>query len=159
MTQRKYHKKYIYLALVIGIMLFIFVQSALPADLSDKESGLIVVFLTDLLKQDEELITFVVRKCAHFTEYSVLGLSLMLTVYSWHQDVNSGKYKNGPASAWIYGVLYAISDEIHQAFVPGRSCEIRDVFIDGAGVFWGVCLVCLYLKEDSPLLFRRKKVK
>jgi VanZ family protein len=29
--------------------------------------------------------------------------------------------------------LYALSDEIHQSFVPGRACRILDVVIDTSG--------------------------
>lgn len=43
---------------------------------------------------------------------------------------------------WRYaltaGILYAASDELHQYFVPGRACQLRDVVIDGLGVLIGV---------------------
>ena len=32
---------------------------------------------------------------------------------------------------------FLISDEVHQIYVPGRSCELRDVFIDTSGGFFG----------------------
>ena len=35
-------------------------------------------------------------------------------------------------------VLFAISDEIHQFFVPGRGCEVTDMIIDSIGGFIGV---------------------
>ena len=38
-------------------------------------------------------------------------------------------------------ILYAISDEIHQYFVPGRSAEIRDVLIDVLGANIGILLI------------------
>ena len=42
--------------------------------------------------------------------------------------------------AWVVGTLYAASDEIHQLFVPGRSGQLRDVFLDSAGVAAGILL-------------------
>lgn len=40
--------------------------------------------------------------------------------------------------ALLICILYAISDEIHQIFVPGRSGEIRDVVIDSSGSSTGI---------------------
>ena len=37
-------------------------------------------------------------------------------------------------------VLYAISDEVHQFFVPGRGPQAKDVFIDSAGAVVGICM-------------------
>ena len=45
----------------------------------------------------------------------------------------------------IVGVLYASSDEIHQAFVPGRGPMLTDVLIDTSGVVTGIILViCIF---------------
>ena len=59
-------------------MAFIFIQSALPGDLSSNESNIIVQILVALLDVDADSAGFAVRKCAHFTEYLVLGGSAML---------------------------------------------------------------------------------
>lgn len=45
--------------------------------------------------------------------------------------------------AWMVGTLYAVSDEVHQFFVPGRSCEVRDMVIDSCGVAAGVLIMLL----------------
>lgn len=42
--------------------------------------------------------------------------------------------------AILFGMLYAVSDELHQWFVEGRSCELRDVGIDTTGVILGTSL-------------------
>lgn len=44
--------------------------------------------------------------------------------------------------AWGAGTLYAVTDEFHQYFVPGRCCDWKDMCIDSAGVATG-CLLCL----------------
>jgi hypothetical protein len=42
---------------------------------------------------------------------------------------------------FLIGVLYAVSDEIHQTFVPGRAGQLRDVLIDSCGVLAGICII------------------
>lgn len=37
-------------------------------------------------------------------------------------------------SVILFAIIYACSDEIHQLFVPGRHCTIKDVFIDTTGI-------------------------
>ena len=42
------------------------------------------------------------------------------------------------ALAWIMAIMYAFTDETHQAFVPGRSSSIIDIGIDGIGALAGL---------------------
>lgn len=72
--------------------------------------------------------TFIVRKSAHFTEYFILGLILIL--YLQTKEKLATKYI---ILAIIFCVLYATGDEIHQLFVDGRSCKIMDILIDTCG--------------------------
>ena len=139
---RKTGKLHIFFTILL--MLFIFCQSALPAKLSQQESGVVVRFLTGVTGLEEGLASFVVRKGAHFLEYLVLGISLFWTV----QDLRMrrGRVPDEPAgravlAPWAVGALYAVTDEVHQYFVPGRSCELRDVLIDACGVAAGVAIV------------------
>ena len=146
-------KIHIHALVTVIIMIFIFVQSALPSDLSQQESGVIVSFLSNFLWTDSELLSFGVRKCAHFAEYTLLGWSLALTVADYlerlretRRDVPSGVQLGASTKAqiiapWLIGTAYAVTDEIHQYFVPGRSCEIRDVVIDSCGVLVGALIV------------------
>ena len=69
----------------------------------------------------------VLRKLAHAAEYGILGALLVraLRRLSW---------------ALALGVAYAVSDEIHQSFVPGRQGSPLDVLIDSVGVIAGVVL-------------------
>jgi VanZ family protein len=67
------------------------------------------------------------RKLAHATEYAVLGLLLARAL------------AERPA-LWV-GIAYAVSDEVHQRFVPGRAGALLDVAIDAAGVLAGILLL------------------
>ena len=69
----------------------------------------------------------ILRKLAHGAEYAILGALLVRATR-----------KAGLAVA--LGVLYAVSDEVHQAFVSGRQGSFVDVAIDGLGVACGVLL-------------------
>jgi VanZ family protein len=69
----------------------------------------------------------VLRKIAHATEYAVLAVLLWRAVGS------------GWAAFWL-AVAYAVSDEIHQAFVPGRHASPLDIAIDAVGAAVGVAL-------------------
>ena len=149
--------------LPILIMVFIFIQSSLPADLSKEESGFFVTLICRWISADEELVSFIVRKYAHFSEYLLLGASLLAAVKQATRRASqqaphaAATPTMPPASrhlppawmlSWLIGAAYAVSDEIHQMFVPGRSCEIRDILIDSAGVACGVliCRVLLILR-------------
>ena len=127
-------------------MAFIFLQSALPADLSSQESGVIVDlimrFLESILPVGREEVVFAVRKGAHFTEYLILGAVLAQAVKEWNSE-SKVSAAGGALTAWLIGTAYAVTDEFHQSFVPGRSCELRDVVIDSCGVLTGVLLATL----------------
>jgi VanZ family protein len=69
----------------------------------------------------------VLRKLAHAAEYAVLGLLLLRAL-------------GRPLLSLGLGAAYALTDEIHQAFVPGRQGSALDVAIDTAGVAIGVAL-------------------
>jgi VanZ family protein len=68
------------------------------------------------------------RKIAHAAEYAVLGWLLLRAMG-----------RELPAAA--IGIAYAVTDEIHQSFVPGRQGAPLDVLIDAAGVLAGVYLL------------------
>jgi VanZ family protein len=67
----------------------------------------------------------ILRKCAHVTEYAILGLLLARAL-------------GRETPAFLAGVAYAITDEIHQRFVSGRHASPVDVAIDSVGILIGV---------------------
>jgi VanZ family protein len=75
----------------------------------------------------------VLRKCAHVTEYAILG-GLLYRAFE----------REAPALA--AGIAYAATDEVHQHFVRGRHASPVDVAIDAAGVALGM-LVWLRLRQ------------
>lgn len=100
--------------------------------------------------------TFIVRKSAHFTEYFILGLILIL--YLQTKEKLTTKYI---ILAIIFCVLYATSDEIHQLFVDGRSCKIIDILIDTCGSslailgFTSIYKITTNLKKQKELFIEQ----
>jgi VanZ family protein len=76
----------------------------------------------------------ILRKGAHMTEYAILALLLFRALGS-------------ELSAFLFGLAYAVSDEIHQLFVSGRHGSPLDVAIDAAGLLLG--LLALRLRSAS----------
>jgi VanZ family protein len=70
----------------------------------------------------------VLRKCAHASEYAVLALLLYRAL-------------GRELPAFLIGFAYAVSDEIHQAFVTGRHASPFDVAMDAAGLALGLLLL------------------
>jgi VanZ family protein len=68
----------------------------------------------------------VLRKLAHATEYAILAALLLRAMEE--------------LPAWALSVAYAISDELHQHFVPGRAGRPLDVAIDATGALAGILL-------------------
>ncbi len=54
--------------------------------------------------------------------------------------------------AFVVAVLYAVSDEFHQSFVPGRYPDIRDILVDAAGVLAALLLLRWWARRRTPLV-------
>lgn len=135
---------------VAAIAVAIFLMSAQPAAQSDALSrGLLRKLLllltggTDLAKVNR--YNHYIRKAAHFTLYAALGFTLTGALRF--------QKRVPPAPAAIAAAaLYAVFDEFHQFFVPGRGPQLKDVMIDTGGAATGALLMALLL-----WLFRRAR--
>ena len=89
-----------------------------------------------VIENSEFSLTDVVRKIAHIMEYGVLASVAYFAFrrFSW---------------AFVFSVLYAASDEIHQIFVPGRGPRVTDVLIDSFGAILALSLICLFKKYNE----------
>jgi VanZ family protein len=77
----------------------------------------------------------VVKKGGHLTEYAILAVLCRRALRQSRQTKHSAIW------AFVMAVLYAISDEWHQTFVPGRNGQPLDVLIDSAGALIGLVAV------------------
>ena len=72
-------------------------------------------------------LDFLVKKSGHLLGYALLALS-------YCHAIRVDTAKRGWL-AWLLAVLFSISDEFHQSFVPGRTAWAVDVLIDASGAF------------------------
>lgn len=101
------------------------------------------------------LTDFIIKKSAHVIEYAILATLL----YRVFISSGVGKRKAGIYSV-ILAVLYGISDEHHQSFVPGRDPKLRDVFFDTIGAVGAIYIIWNILpKTQSKLKKLAKKLQ
>ena len=147
--------------LLLAVMAAVFGFSEQPADESQATSDgflyrLMSVFYPEIKtmtnEQREELMekfSSPVRKCAHFSIYGLMGVFSLLSFISY----KTFKIDMRCAAAWLLCIAYSVGDEIHQHFIPGRSCELRDMIIDSSGALLGIaaayCLCALIKKKRS----------
>ena len=131
-------KKTISIILVLIWMIFIFTMSSFNATESNNQSSYIVNILSSILNINNlDILSYIVRKLAHLTEYTILGILILNMV----KQINIKTY-----IGLIISISYAISDEIHQLFISGRSCQITDICIDTLGICIGFIIYKYILK-------------
>ena len=161
------HSILLSLLLVIAVMVMIYCFSAQNGTQSGAMSGRITTWFLNLVVPDFEnwtaeaqaslfaTVGFVIRKLAHFSEYALLGFSLMLHIAQIEKKI----FVRLPwLWAWMVGTLYAASDEFHQGFVAGRGPSVRDVMIDSSGVIAGVLLILWILRRRKRRLAISEKM-
>lgn len=131
--------------LLICNLVFIWGNSLLPGEVSGAFSDWVRAVLAKFLPLGPDRASggSLLRKAAHFTEFTALGMCL-----GWL----FGMLGRGKLLPFGCGVLAASLDETIQRFVPGRGPSIRDVCTDSAGVLTGIVLLYLghtYLKRKS----------
>lgn len=107
-----------YTVITIGYMLLITLLSHLPQE--------------DLPKSDLDSIDSI-DYIFHFAEYSILGFLLFRSITSDELLTFHPFY-----GSLLIGISFAILDEFHQSFVPGRHMSSTDVQFDSLGIVFGM---------------------
>lgn len=129
---------------VIAFMAVIFAFSAQPGEASEAMTKGAVRPVAELLAALQHggeaatntlyvILGTLLRKLAHVCEYALLGALLWLLLDSYGRQ--------GRLTPLLIAVLYAVCDEVHQAFVPGRLGTPWDVLVDALGAITGVLLI------------------
>lgn len=84
-----------------------------------------------------------VRKTAHFTEYMILGLFVLGTLYPKKESKYKRNILISGFISFVITAIYAGTDEFHQTFVPGRAGRLTDVLIDSSGALLGITVVTI----------------
>jgi VanZ family protein len=86
-------------------------------------------------------VVFYVRKGAHVTEYAVLAW-LFWRAFRHHAGLGRGNWSAAVARrAWLAATAYAVTDELHQCFVPNRQGTVLDVLVDCFGAALGLAII------------------
>ena len=99
-----------------------------------------------------EAIHFAFRKACHLTEYAILALLFWRGIRQPVRNDSRAWNWSEAGLALALVLLFAASDEIHQVFVPSRTGQTSDVFIDATGGALGL----LALRIGHKLLNRRR---
>lgn len=146
-------KMFAWLAAIIWMAL-IFTLSHQPGSVSGNLSAEIAGLVMDLVKEtfggsgtEIETLHTIVRKNAHFIAYFILG-SLLLNAMKATDNLRVRDI----FVSFAVSVVYAVSDEVHQLFIDGRSGEVRDVLIDSAGAGTGIAFCWMMVR------FRKRQI-
>lgn len=143
----KQNKKCLFFLIIYAVyILLIFCNSMDPADISSEKSGAVLLILNKLLFGGKAVLTeHIVRKLAHFAEYTVAGIFGMLFF----------RNLGFPVLSLFSGLLVALTDETIQLFVPGRSGQITDVWLDFSGILAG-SVMFLFLSAAAAHLHAKR---
>ncbi|MGN1432871.1 MAG: VanZ family protein [Ruminococcus sp.] len=129
--------------LTVGMIAFAFIHSSMPADVSGEESESVMDFLQYILNAlgfSAELTDHIVRKAAHFAEYTAIGMLLVSCAYSFSRTKPYRYY----SQILLTGLATAVIDETIQLNVEGRSGQITDVLLDFSGVITGAVVMLIF---------------
>ena len=132
-------------ALVIMVAGLIFFMSAKNGNQLDNDMGLISLIKAWLAAAAEKLIghQIDVSPVGHFTEYFIFGLTLANALrFHLKQPVSS-------VVAVVIASLYGVSDEIHQIFVPTRSCDPMDWLVDTIAAACAVAVFAIIMRKKN----------
>ena len=113
---------------------------------SGRKSQLIVQFCLDILHLQVgpelfEMLVLLLRKSAHFGEFSILGLLVWRMLRVLPRLVSPVELGRTARMAAMLCLLYAATDEFHQLYVPNREGKVGDVLIDTCGAGVGIALI------------------
>ena len=135
---------------ILWMALIFFLSHQLAMESSELSSGItkrlydIIKLIAPDIRLDQGSLNYIIRKSAHFSIYLILGLLVANgLLYSNLSIINS------ILIALMICILYAISDEIHQIFIPGRCGQVSDVLLDSLGGLVGILLLNVFKKQAN----------
>lgn len=156
---KKYILRIIFLILIILNSTVIFGFSAQNGEKSGSLSKSIIIKIADILninaENKEHFIKngeIIIRKIAHFSIYTSLGIWSMGFISTFEI-----KKKTQIIITFIWGVIYASTDEIHQLFIRDRNGSVSDVILDSFGVIFGIIIVMFVMFIISKIKLKINK--
>ena len=141
-------RKHLFLTLTLCWISVIFSFSLQNGSLSSLQSGFfstrIHQFLLSMsINIDKSTVSYIIRKCAHFTEFFILGCL-----------VRKASIDSNNKILLLIIFLVPIFDEFIQSFVPDRAMSIYDMGIDALGILTGIVLISLIHSRITQKLIK-----
>jgi VanZ family protein len=116
--------------------------------------GVIILALTSYPKLKIPDIGFnAIDKVAHLCVYAVFGFLIIRAIIENQTNTSHRDYfRTG-----FYGTAFSIFDELHQKYIPGRFCDVWDATADIIGIFLGMLIFYLTMKQLYKKLLIRMK--
>lgn len=128
-------------------LIFFFSTSELSASNTSRIVRPLLLWLFPGISEERILLVHsITRKAAHFTEYAILAL---LAARAFSSSSRPSVRLRWFVAALTLVVLYALSDEYHQSFVPSRTGSFYDSLIDISGGMTALMLVSLWRKRKQ----------
>ncbi len=133
--------RYVPVVLWMGFIFYASTSEFSASNTSRIIRPLLVWLFPNISEERIALAHFFTRKAAHFTEYAILGF---LTARAFSSSAHRLLARGWFQFAMLLIVIYALTDEYHQTFVPSRTGSIYDCAVDTAGGLFAL-LVFYYL--------------
>ena len=114
-------------------------------------------FKADVTDETIRRVQVVLRKCGHITVYGVLAaLTWRARKVSRGEQFLGGRWNTAETlGILVFCILYAISDELHQAFVKSRMGSAWDVGFDAIGALLALIIIRYFCARKNPHLAER----
>jgi VanZ family protein len=131
--------KWLPVLLWAGMIFYFSTDTFSSANTSPLLKQLIAWLVPGITSPQIAMVELAVRKFGHWAEYLVLSV-LLMRAFNVGRPIHSA----WRSSLWTLAIVLiaAISDELHQAFVPSRTAAVADVLIDLFGGVCGVVWIC-----------------
>lgn len=156
MSKRNFLRAIIYILIILNIA-FIWSMSMYSKAESSGQSSSVIEILRDILpilhKVNDEVLTVIVRKLAHFSEFAALG-GLVASALWEYTDRKKLSYSSLAFVTLLMCFSVASTDETIQLFT-NRGCQVKDILLDFSGALFGF----LIISAVRAMFLRFKKSK
>ncbi|HEY0005300.1 MAG TPA: VanZ family protein [Pyrinomonadaceae bacterium] len=139
-------RRYAPLVFWMGLIFFASTGELSASNTSMIVRPLLLWLFPDIGEARLALVHLLVRKAAHFTEYAVLALLAARAFMGSSQELLRRRWF---FVSLLLVIVYALSDEFHQSFVPSRTASVYDSLIDMIGGLTALGLFALWSRRKK----------
>jgi VanZ family protein len=121
-------------------LILIFTATQHPFFQGENTESVIHQFISNYF--DANFLNFIIRKITHITVFALLAILFL-------KSVETPRFRY--TLSWLFTSIYAISDEWHQSFVPGREASYKDVLLDSLSAAVVLSFIYFMKKRKKPV--------